>query len=547
MPQSKNLRLTLAQLNATVGDIDGNAEKLMRIWKEHDEYTDLVLFPELFLCGYPPEDLVLNGAFIKKIHRKIQKICDLTENHASAALIPTAWAEEDRVYNAALLIEAGQIKHVFHKRMLPNYYVFDEQRTFHAGERPIPYQFRGHNLGIMICEDIWHVELPQHLKEHGAEILIAINASPYHDNQEEKRVEVCRAATKAADLNLFYLNLTGGQDELVFDGNSFIMQHNGEILHKAAPFKEDIIRCTVKTENEKPKQQLFSITFGQDNSKETFNYLENHRRAITAGIRDYVHKNGFSKVILGLSGGIDSALTALLAVEAIGRENVHCYMLPSEFTSEESLKDAKACAGSLLVKYDIIEIKDAIKIFEKTIPNLNGLAHENTQSRIRGLILMALSNISGALLLSTGNKSEMAVGYCTLYGDMNGAYNPLKDLYKTEVYKLAEHLELKPETIITKAPSAELRPDQKDEDSLPPYEILDEILKALIEYDNHDHSEMNYDFNEQDVKQVAKLLKISEYKRFQSCPGPRLTQRAFGRDRRYPMTNEFINQIEGYK
>ncbi len=545
MPQNKTLRLTCAQLNATVGDIDGNAEKMLEIWHANDETTDLVLFPELFLCGYPPEDLVLNSAFIHALMKKIEAICEKTKDYKSAALIPTAWPEEKKIYNCALLIENGEIKHIFYKRMLPNYYVFDEQRTFHAGERPKPFLFRGHNLGIMICEDVWHDELPKYLKDHGAELLIAVNGSPYHDDQEEKRKDVCKAAVQKANLNLVYLNMVGGQDELVFDGNSFIMHRNGEIIHKASAFKEDIVNVSISNETDNPKSQLFNVTTGTDYSKETFNYLENHRRAITTGIRDYVHKNSFSKVILGLSGGIDSVLTALLAVEALGKENVHCYMLPSEFTSKESLEDAKLCVKELGVKYDIIEIKDAVKTFESIIPDLKGLAHENTQSRIRGLILMALSNISGALLLTTGNKSEMAVGYCTLYGDMNGAYNPLKDLYKTEVYKMAKYMELKPERIITKAPSAELRPDQKDEDSLPPYETLDEILKALIEYDNH--SEMKHDFKEEDVKQVAKLLRISEYKRFQSCPGPRLTSRAFGRDRRYPMTNGFTNKIEGYK
>lgn len=547
MPQSNALRLTLAQLNATVGDIDGNAKKMLDLWQKNDETNDLVVFPELFLCGYPPEDLILNNAFMQSIIKKIEDICIYTKNFMSAALIPAPWPDEEyKVFNCAILIEKGKIKHVFQKHKLPNYYVFDEERTFWAGALPEPYEFKGHKLGIMICEDLWHTEVPKHLKNKGAELLIAINGSPYHDDQEETRILACKAATQTTKLNLIYLNLIGGQDELIFDGNSFVMQHNGEILHKAAAFNEDTINLTISNDTDDSKQQLFKITGSKDYSKEASNYLENHKSAMITGIRDYVRKNGFKKVILGLSGGIDSALTALLAVEALGRKNVHCYMLPSKFTSKESLEDARLCAGSLLVKYDIIEIKDAIKIFENTIPNLEDLAHENTQSRIRGVILMALSNMSGALLLTTGNKSEMAVGYCTLYGDMNGAYNPLKDLYKTEVYKLAEYLQLKPSRIITKPPSAELRADQKDEDSLPPYDTLDAILKALIEHDNHDHADMNYDFKKEDVEQVAKLLKISEYKRFQSCPGPRLTERAFGRDRRYPMTNGFTNKIEGH-
>lgn len=535
MPQNKSLRLTLAQLNATVGDIGGNAEKMLSVWSANDQNTDLVLFPELFLCGYPPEDLVLNSAFMHALTKKIEEICQHTNSYKSAALIPTAWQTENRIYNCALLIENGQIKHVFKKHKLPNYDIFDEPRTFAAGDIPQPYDFKGQKLGIMICEDVWHNSVPKHLKQHGAELLIAINGSPYSNEQFEKRQEIAYQATYETGLNLVYLNMVGGQDELVFDGRSFIMNANQTYIHQAEPFKEDITTINLST-----GEGLKTLT-QRDTALETI------QKAITTGIHDYVRKNGFQKVILGLSGGIDSALTAALAVKALGKENVHCYMLPSEFTSEESLEDAKSCAEELGVKYDIISIKDAVKTFENIIPNLKGLAHENTQSRIRGTILMALSNMSGALLLTTGNKSEMAVGYCTLYGDMNGAYNPLKDLYKTDAYELARHMEIKPERIITKAPSAELRENQKDEDSLPPYDILDSILKCLIEYDNQDHTETDYDFKKEDVEHVAKLLKISEYKRFQSCPGPRLTSRAFGRDRRYPMTNGFTNRIEGYK
>lgn len=548
MPPSdhKTLRLTLAQLNPKVGDIDGNAKKMLKVWKEHHKNSDLILFPELCLCGYPPEDLVLNNAFIEKIMTRVEALRAESKHLSSAALIPAPWPEEDRVHNSALLIENGEIKHLFQKHLLPNYYVFDEKRTFWDGPLPEPIDFKGYKLGIMICEDLWHEHVSIHLKEQGAELLIAINGSPYHDEQEIRREEIYKNTARKTELNLIYLNMVGGQDELVFDGNSRIVQHNGTTIHQACAFEEEVINVEISNDSDNPKLQLFDVSKNENHAKNTFNYLENHKNAIITGIRDYVHKNGFKKIILGLSGGIDSALTAYLAVEALGRENVHCYMLPSEFTSEESLEDARQCAGSLLVKYDIIPIKDAVKTFESTIPDLKGLAHENTQSRIRGTILMALSNMSGALLLTTGNKSEMAVGYCTLYGDMNGAYNPLKDLYKIEVYELAKYMELKPERIITKAPSAELRPDQKDEDSLPPYDVLDGILKCLIEFDNHDHSDMEYDFKKEDIEQVAKLLKISEYKRFQSCPGPRLTSRAFGRDRRYPMTNGFTNKIEGY-
>ncbi len=544
MPQSKSLRLTLAQLNPTVGDIDGNAQQMLDIWHANDETTDIVLFPELFLCGYPPEDLVLNYAFMTTISKKVEEICKITKSYKSAALIPTAWGCEPAVHNAALLIEGGKIRYVFKKHMLPNYYVFDEPRTFWPAEIPEPYEFRGHKLGIMICEDIWHVEVPAHLKDKGAEILIAINGSPYHDEQEQKRKEIALACIEETGLSLIYLNMFGGQDELLFDGNSFIMHRGKNIIYKSPAFEEDIINITISNDTDTPKHQIFDIK-GNKNTVIGGNNLQEERvKAITTGIRDYVHKNGFKDVIIGLSGGIDSALTAALAVKALGENHVRCIMLPSEFTSADSLQDAEKCAEELGISYEILPIKDAVKTFEKIIPDLKGLAHENTQSRIRGTILMAMSNITGALLLTTGNKSEMAVGYCTLYGDMNGAYNPLKDLYKTELYDLARHMEIKPERIITKAPTAELRENQTDQDSLPPYDVLDQILRALIEFDNHNHAEMNYTFTDEDVARVAKMLRQSEYKRFQACPGPRLSARAFGRDRRYPMTNHFTNKIE---
>lgn len=566
------LRITMAQLNPTVGDITGNAQKVENIWSEYDDRSDLILFPEMFLCGYQCEDLVFNRAFNQSITDQIFEFCEQSKNRASAALIPTIYQDENKLYNAALLIEKGEIKHIFKKHKLPNYSVFDEKRTFVTGDLPEPYELKGCNLGIMICEDAWYPEVPMHLKEQNADLLISINASPFDYLKQNQRQNIFHEAVQKTGLNLIYLNMIGGQDELVFDGTSFIKHQNneyGSFAYRFASFEEEVISVAVSSG--KGKSQTFEIT--QESNKihhESANFEEDLCDAITLGIEDYVHKNGFKDVIIGLSGGIDSALTATLAVDALGAEHVHCVMLPSEFTSQESLDDAKECAELLGVKYDIIPIKDALKAFENALPDLKGTAHENTQSRIRGTILMALSNMHGAMLLTTGNKSEMAVGYCTLYGDMNGGYNPLKDVYKTDVYKLAkwrntvflkttpiedrkaeDSSRVIPENIITKEPSAELREDQTDQDSLPPYDLLDDILFMLIEcVHDQDSNDPNIqkkkkrcEENPETVEKIARLLKNAEFKRFQSPPGARISPCAFGSDRRYPMTNHFVNRI----
>ncbi len=534
--QGNKLKITLAQINSTLGDIEGNARQMLDIWGKCD--SDLVIFPELFLCGYPPEDLVLNPAFIRRIEEKIEYICKQTKDFIAGAIIPTPWIIEQSLYNAALMIENGEIKHVFTKYMLPNYSVFDEKRVFSKGEMPTPINFRGVRLGIMICEDLWHKEPASHLKEQGAEILIAINASPYSYLQYDSRMKIAKARVSETGLSLIYLNMFGGQDELVFDGRSFLMNDKGKLCYQTPAFKEEIV--TISPFNISPISALDDI-----------NILEEIYGAIKLGLKDYVHKNGFKDVIIGLSGGIDSALTAAIAADAFGKDHVQCFMLPSEFTSQESLDDARQYADMLGVKYDIMPINAAVKAFENIIPNLSGIAHENTQSRIRGTILMALSNASNAMLITTGNKSEVAVGYCTLYGDMNGGFNPLKDIYKTEIYKLAKWRGL-PENIITKSPSAELRENQTDQDSLPPYDLLDDILILLTE-----HSHINWDNASNDlleikqrcmkypeiIEKIAHLLKNSEHKRFQSAAGTRISPYAFGRDRRYPVTNHFVNRI----
>ncbi len=549
---SDTLNLTLAQLNPTLGDLDKNAKTILDVWKKHDGSSDLVIFPELFLCGYPPEDLVMNSVFQELSDEKVAEICRASSSFKSAALVPSIVFDQERrvCFNAAILIEKGEIVDVFMKHKLPNYAVFDEVRTFEPAPLPDPFVFRGHKIGLMICEDAWHTDVPLHLKDKGAEILISINGSPYSYRQHQDRHVIATQCVEETGLDLIYLNMTGGQDELVFDGSSFVMNKDGKTIYQASAFKDEIIQINA---THSASSYNFEIQNKNTEKQDTDTVLY---EALKVGVRDYLHKNGFKKALIGLSGGIDSALTASICVDALGADNVRCIMMPSEFTSHHSLEDAKECAALLGVKYEVIAIKDAVKTFEGLIPDLSGLAHENTQSRIRGVILMALSNMTGEMVITTGNKSEMAVGYCTLYGDMNGGYNPLKDLYKTDVYRISEWRNKQnpaiPERIITKEPSAELRADQKDQDSLPPYEILDDILKLLVEYDDIDWSEAPEDIqeildrcgNDLDlIHKVAKLLKISEYKRYQAPPGTRISFKAFGRDRRYPMTNNFVNSI----
>ncbi len=529
------ISITLAQINPTVGDLDGNAGKILDIWKHAS--GDLVVFPELVLSGYPPEDLIINPNFIDSVNSCINNLLRISKNFSSGALITAPLQDNGEIYNAALLLHKGKIIATTFKHHLPDYGVFDEKRVFTAGDLPDVIDFNGVKLGIMICEDMWHNDVAEHLKSQGAKILIVPNGSPWRVGKENIRIEHAKNRVLETGLPLVYLNQIGGQDELVFDGNSFVMNADGVVTQRLKAFEEDIQQYCHFEQSEK-SQDITTVNacgVGNDN----WQIYE----ALKLGLRDYVLKNGFKKVLLGLSGGIDSALTAAIAVDALGAKNVRCIMLPSPFTSQESLDDAKECADMLGASYEILNIHDAMQALEGTIPDLNGIAHENMQSRIRGLILMALSNASGAMLLTTGNKSEMAVGYATLYGDMNGGFNPLKDVYKTKVYELAAWRNAQglaiPERILTKAPSAELRDNQTDQDSLPEYDVLDDILKGLIE--NHDSFNViaarGHDL--EIIKKVAHLLRINEYKRYQAPPGPKITTRAFGRDRRYPMTNHY--------
>lgn len=525
------LSLTLAQLNPVVGDIAGNAAKILDVWKNSS--ADLVVFAEMVICGYPPEDLVLKPGFIDTVHQHIEQLCKDSEGFGAAALISCPWRIDGNVYNAVHVIQGGKIVHTQTKHHLPNYGVFDEYRVFKSGPLPAPFEFNGQKLGILICEDMWYPNVAVHLKDAGAELFIIPNGSPFEVTKDETRVDIARKRIQETGLPIVYVNQVGGQDELVFDGASFVMGTDGDILFQAPEFEEGVYNIT-----------LDGSTVSSEASTENLSGAEELYGALKLGLRDYIGKNGFPGLVLGLSGGIDSALAATIAVDALGPERVQCVMMPSPYTSQDSLDDAKAVADNLGCDYEIIPIEQAMNAFEGTIDNLNGIAHENMQSRVRGLILMSLSNMSGKMVLSNGNKSEMAVGYATLYGDMCGGYNVIKDLYKMQVYALAEWRNTQgtviPERILTKAPTAELKDNQTDQDSLPPYEILDGILECLIEEDLSVADIVKRGFEKETVLQVWKLLDRAEYKRRQSAPGVKITSRNFGRDRRYPITNHYL-------
>ena len=540
-----DLSITLAQINPIVGDLEHNFEKIKTQWSVVK--SDLIVFPELVTSGYPPEDLVLKPSFIDTIRRRVEKLALDSKNFQAAAILPTPWLYQDDVYNAALLIYDGQIKGLTFKHNLPNYGVFDEKRVFKAGPLPSPLLFKGLKLGIMICEDMWSPECALNLNAHHADILIVPNGSPFSTRKIHTRMELAKARVAETGLPLLYVNQIGGQDELVFDGGSFILDETGAVKAQLKYFEEDTLTLTRNDINGDLVHGSAPIS-----SDDIYADLSLIYDALVIGVRDYVQKNGFKGVLIGLSGGIDSALTAQLAVDAIGPENVECVMMPSEFTAKESLEDAQTIADTLGVDYSILPINEVVKAFKGVIPDLTGLSHENIQSRIRGTILMAKSNQSGKMLLTTGNKSEMAMGYATLYGDMNGGFNALKDVYKTQVYALTRWRNENrtaiclgpegasiPDNVLTRAPSAELRADQKDEDSLPPYPVLDEILRLSIEEEKDVDDIVNAGFDTEIVIRILTLLDRAEYKRYQSPPGTKITPKAFGRDRRYPMTNGF--------
>ena len=549
--------VAIAQTNPTVGDIDGNLALIREARAKAGEAgADLVLFSELVICGYPPEDLVLKPAFQQACQAAIETLAAETGDGGPAMLVGTPWVEKGLLYNAIALLNGGKIETLRFKHDLPNYGVFDEKRVFAAGPVPGPIPFRLCDgsmirLGVMICEDMWTEDVAEGLEESGAEILIIPNGSPFEHDKQDVRLNLAVARVTETGLPLVYGNQVGGQDELVFDGGSFALNADCSLRAQSPMFEPDLlITRWLRGDDERWTCEQALMTPPPSE-------LEAIYRAMCLGLRDYVGKNRFPGVVLGLSGGIDSALSAAVAADALGPERVHAVMMPSRYTSEESLEDAAACAEALGIRLDTVSIGPAVEGFSTMLqPIFEGRApdttEENIQARIRGVLLMAISNKLGSMLLTTGNKSEMSVGYATLYGDMCGGYSVLKDVYKTTVFALSHWRNqhhpsdalapagrVIPERIITKPPSAELRPDQKDEDSLPPYDQLDAILQALVEADESVADLTSKGFAEDTVKRVSRLLDIAEYKRRQAPPGVKITRRAFGRDRRYPITNAF--------
>ena len=557
MTQTKtSLKIALAQLNPTLGDLGGNIAKLKAARAEAAaKGADLVVFPELFVSGYPPEDLVRKPAFAAACRAALEALAK-TVTGAPAVLVGTVWPEDGKLYNAVALVEDGRISGLRFKVDLPNYGVFDEKRVFDAGPLPGPLQFKGVRLGVPICEDIWKDEVVECLAECGAEILLVPNGSPFEWKKEDVRINVAVARVTESGLPLVYLNQVGGQDELVFDGASFVLNGDSALAVQLPAWEEAVVvtEWTKGADGWICARGAKAVLAGADAAA---------YQACMLGLRDYVEKNGFPGVVLGLSGGVDSALVAALAADALGPGRVHAVMLPYRFTSDESLSDAAATATALGVRYDTVPIAPAVEgLYQMLAPMFAGkardTAEENIQSRVRGTTLMAISNKFGGMLVTTGNKSEMSVGYATIYGDMNGGFNPIKDLYKMEVYQLSRWrnahvpkgaLGLKggaaasgdviPESIINKAPTAELRENQTDQDSLPPYEVLDAILNSLVEQELSLPEIVAKGFKAETVERVARLLRLAEYKRRQAAPGVKISARNFGRDWRYPITNRF--------
>ena len=536
-----SLRIALAQLNLFVGDVGGNAQRVIDVAAEARDRlkADLVLFPELALSGYPPEDLL----FHKGMKRQVAAAMERVRSEVQGVTVMVGYPDytDDTIYNAAALIRDGKLVANYHKQELPNYLVFDEKRYFKQGLDSCVVELQGIRVGLLICEDIWEPAPARAAKAAGAQLLVVINGSPYSLQYQRRREDIARARIKDTGLPIVYVNMLGGQDELIFDGGSFAMNAAGEIVQRAPPFKEQLYTVDIDLIDGKAVPRRGHIEPELSEEASVYN-------ALVLGVRDYVTKHRFPGVVLGLSGGIDSALTLAIAVDALGADRVHAVMMPSRYTAQMSLDDAAQEARTLGVGYDVISIEG---MFEAALgalkPVFTGRApdttEENIQARCRGLLLMAISNKTGRMVLTTGNKSEMAVGYATLYGDMAGGFAPIKDCSKMLVYRLANYrnsiAQVIPPRVIERAPSAELRPDQKDSDSLPPYEVLDAILELFIE-DNLSVDEISArGFDRATVGRVLEMVKRNEYKRRQAPPGIRISDRAFGRDWRYPITSGY--------
>jgi len=530
----KPLKLALAQMNPHVGAIEKNAAKIIDyIHKAKARGADLVVFPELAITGYPPEDLVLKPQFIKDNLSVLNEIAKAAKD--IAVYVGFVDAKGDNIYNAGAFINNGKIVEIYHKNNLPNYKVFDEKRYFTSGTKTSVVTLKGTKIGLGICEDIW-VDANPYMKEAkaGAKLMLVINASPYHVGKIYEREKVLSKRAKATKAHIIYVNMVGGQDELVFDGGSFVVNSKGKLVASAPQFKEDLL-----------------VVDGKGNICRKPEEMEEIYSAIKMGLKDYVDKNGFTDVLVGLSGGIDSALTLTIAADTLGNKRVHPIYMPSQYSARQSIEDSKRVSNNLGTSLEIIPIKDIFSDYLKDLeacfkgakPNI---AEENLQARIRGNLLMALSNKFGWLVISTGNKSETSTGYCTLYGDMVGGFNVLKDVPKTLVYKLVEwrnrQEKVIPMSIINRPPTAELKPNQKDRDTLPPYDVLDKVIKAYVE-DNKSLKEIvKLGINAKTAKKMLSMIDRAEYKRRQSPPGPRITERAFGKDWRLPITNGYISR-----
>jgi NAD+ synthase len=550
------LAIAVAQLNPIVGDVDGNLERARnaRLEAARDS-ADVIAFSELFIAGYSPEDLVLKPAFQTACRAAIETLARETGDGGPAVLIGTPWVEDGKLYNAYALLAGGRVEAIRFKVNLPNYGVFDEKRVFASGPVPGPVSFRGVRLGLPICEDSWtdwgdYENVVECLAETGAELLLVPNGSPYWRDKIDVRLNVSVARVTESGLPLIYVNQVGGQDELVFDGASFALNADRSIALQLPAFREMVVTTHWSRVEDAWRCEQGPIAPPDELDKGDYT-------ACMLGLRDYVDKNGFKGVVLGLSGGVDSALCAAMAVDALGAERVRCVMLPFRYTSQASLDDAAAIARSLGVHYDMVPIESAVLGLDTALTGIfagapRDVTEENLQARARGIILMAISNKFGLMVVTTGNKSEMSVGYATLYGDMNGGFNPIKDLYKTEVYRLSRlrnvwkpHGALGPdrgvipENVLTRAPSAELRENQTDQDSLPPYDVLDQILERLVEREESTATIVAAGFDRNTVLKIERMLNLAEYKRRQAAPGVKVTLKNFGRDRRYPIVNRF--------
>ena len=552
---SSSVSVALAQLNPHLGDVSANCQKLLQMRERAAaKGADIILTPEMFLAGYPADDLVLRADFMDRIEAAISRLAKATADGGPAIIVGAPCRDKDVLYNSAFILDGGKIVARRDKVNLPNYGVFDDKRHFTPGQLQGPVLLRGMRLGIAVCEDIWFPDLCEMLGETGAEIILSLNASPFENAKTDMRMMHAVSRMTETGLPFVYVNMVGGQDELVFDGSSFALNLGGKIASQMPSFSEGLSLLEVRSQS-----GTCHLT-GQISRPAAAE--EDVWRALTLGVRDYVEKNGFPGVILGLSGGVDSAIVAVLAVDALGPERVRVVMMPSDYTADISLADAEELADNLGLTLETIALRAGMDAFDSMLEaSLEGtemdLTEENIQSRLRGMILMALSNKFGNMVLATGNKSEYAAGYSTLYGDMCGGFAPIKDVWKTEIFKLCEWRntalprgvlgpdgEVIPRRIITRPPSAELRPDQQDTDSLPPYDILDAILIALTEEMADTDTIVSRGYERETVERVSAMLFRTEYKRFQAAPGPKVTPRAFGRDRRLPLTSGFKPHLQ---